>query len=307
MFTRQTVLLVKIESPSGTDAAPEGADNAVMAFDVNLEVKSDMKERGPANDDRSLYPNIRGKTTVDLKFYVELKGSGTAGTAPKWGPLMEACDRAETANAGTNVIYAPAASSETCTIWLYIDGLLHKVTGCAGDYEIDLTAGDVAKLNFTMSGAYALPIDSSMAAPTFNATIPPVVKGTTTTFGSYAAIIEKILLKFGNAVVERTSMNATEGVLAFMVGNRNPTGVMTCEAVVRATSNADFWSYFNTGASKALSLVLGTTAGNIITLTAPACVLAPVKYGDRDGLRLFDVEFQMARSGGNDEMTITLT
>ena len=307
MYTRQAVLLAKIEGTSGSDATPSAAANAVMAFDVTLEVKSDMKERGPANDDRSLYPNIRGKTTVDVKFTVELKGSGTAGTAPKWGPLMEACDRAETANAGTNVIYTPAASSETCTIWLYIDGIIHKIAGCAGDCEIDLTAGEVAKLNFTMSGVYALPTDTGLAAPTFNATIPPVVKGTTTTFGSYAAIIEKILIKFGNAIVERTSMNAAESVLAFMVGNRNPSGVMTCEAVVRATSNADFWSYFDTGASKALSLVLGATAGNIITLTAPACVLAPVKYGDRDGLRLFDVEFQMARSAGDDELTITLT
>lgn len=102
-------------------------------------------------------------------------------------------------------------------------------------------------------------------------------------------------------------MNATEGILSFIVGNRAPSGIMTCEAVLRATSNADFWSYFDAGTTKALSMVLGTTAGNIVTIVTPACKLSAPKYGDREGIRTFDIEFTMARSAGNDEMTITLT
>ena len=307
MYTKKTVLYAKIESASGTDSTPTAAANAVMAFDVSIEPKPDMKERNPGNSDRSLHAQIRGKTSVEIKFNVELKGSGSAGTAPRWGALLRACDRLETANAGTNVIYTPALTNETCTIWVNIDGILHKAVGCAGDCEIDLTSGDVPMLKFTMSGVYALATDSVIEAPTFDTTIPQIVKGTTTTFGSYAAIIEKISLKLGNSVVERTSLAAAEGILAFMVGNRAPSGAMTCEAVLRATSNADFWSYFHSGTSKALSMVLGATGGNIVTIAAPACILGAPKYADRDGLRTFELEFQLARSSGNDEMTITLT
>ncbi len=306
MYTKKTTLYCKIETTSGTDVSPAVTDG-VIAYDVDLSIKADMKERNASNADRSIYPNIRGKTSVELKFWIELKGSGTAGTAPKWGPLLKACDRLETANAGTNVIYSMALVTTTCTIYVNIDGILHKIVGCAGDTEIDLTSGDIARLNFTISGVYVLATDSVSAAITVDTTTGLITKGATTTFGSYAAIIEKLILKFGNSVVERTSMNVTEGILAYMVGNRNPSGVMTCEAVLRATSNADFWSYFDAGTTKALSLVLGATAGNIITIVAPVCKLTAPKYGDRNGLRTVDIEFQMARSSGNDEMTLTLT
>lgn len=307
MYTKKTVVYAKIETTAGTDSTPTAAANAIEAYDVSIEPKADMKERYPGNADRSAYAQLRGLTSVDVKLTVLLKGSGTKGTAPRWGALIKACDRAETVVAGSSVTYDPGTAIATCTLWVNIDGILHKIAGCAGDCEIDLTSGDTPKLNFTMSGVYALPTDSAVESPTFDTTTPVIVKGTTTTFGSYAAIIEKLLLRFGNTVVQRTDFNQTESILSYMVTNRLPTGVMTCEAVLRATSNADFWSYFNSGTSRALSMVLGATSGNIVTLTAPACILSAPKYGDRDGLRLFEVEFQMARSTGNDELSIALT
>lgn len=307
LYTKKTTLYAKIETTPGTAVTPTAAANAVLAFDVSIDVKPDMKERSPGNADRSSFSDIRGKTAVELKFSVELKGSGTAGTAPRWAPLLRACDRLETLNAGTNAIYSMALTTETCTIWVNIDGIMHKLAGCAGDCEIDLTSGEVPMLKFTMSGIYVLATDIVVEAMTYDSTVPVIVKGTTTTFGSYAAIIEKLNLKFGNSIVERTSLAASEGILAFMVGNRRPSGVMTCEAVLRATSNADFWSYFDAGTTKALSMVLGATAGNIVTISAPKCILESPKYGDRDGLRLFDIGFQMARNSGNDEMEIVLT
>jgi len=307
MFTKKTVLYGKIESPSGSDSTPTAAANAIMAFNVALDTNPDMKERNPGNSDRSLFAQVRGKTIAEVKFSVELKGSGTPGTAPRWGALMRSCDRLETIVSATSVTYAPALASETCTIWVNIDGILHKLTGCAGDVEIDKTAGEKAMINFTFQGMYALPTDSGIETPTFDTTGPLVCRGETMTFGSYAAIIEKLLLKFGNKIVERTDFNATEGVKAFIVTDRAPSGTMSVEAVLRATTNADFWLYFNGGTSKALSSVLGATAGNIVTITAPACVLNAPKYGDRDGLRTMDVDFQCARSSGNDEITIALT
>lgn len=307
MYTKKTVVYCKVEATSGTDSTPTAAANAIIAYDVQLDIKADMKGRNFGNADRSLHTQIRGKTAVDLKFSIDLVASGTAGTAPRWDPLMQACDRLSTDNGTTSTVYTPSLVSQTATIWVNIDGILHKLVGCAGDCEIDLVAGEIGKMNFTMSGVYALATDSVIEAPTFDTTIPSIVKGTTMTFGSYAAIVEKINLKFGNKIVERTDFNVAEGVRSFIVTGREPTGTMTCEAVLRATSNADFLSYFHSGTTRALSLVLGATAGNIITIAAPVCVLSAPKYGDRDGLRTFEIEFQMARSAGNDEMTITLT
>ena len=307
MYVAKTTLYSKIETTSGTDSTPTAAANAVQAFDVDISPKPDMKQRAPGHADRSAYAEIRGKTVFDIKFKVELKGSGVINTAPRYAPLLRACDRLETINAGTNIVYSMALVSETCTIWVNIDGVLHKMAGCAGDCDIDLTSGEVPYLVFTMTGVYALPTDSVIETQTYDSTLPNIVKGVTATFGNYAAIIEKTSLKFGNSVVERTSLAAAEGVLAFMVGNRNPSGVITCEMVLRATLSGDFASYFHSGTTKALSYVLGATTYNIVTITAPACLLRAPKYGDREGLRTVEIEFQCSRSAGNDEMSIAIS
>jgi hypothetical protein len=306
MYTKKTTLYAKIEATSGTDSTPTAAANAVQAYDVQLDIKANMLDRGIGQSDRALYPELRGKTTVDLKFWIELKGSGTAGTPPRWDPLLEACDRQQVDGAASDD-YIMALTGETCTIWVNIDGILHKMTGCAGDCEIDLTAGEVPKLNFTFQGVYALPTDAVIEAMTFDTTVPVIVKGTTFTFGGYAAVAEKILLKFGNKVVERASMNAAEGVLHFMVGGRAPTGTMTCMATLRAAESTDFIGYFDARTTRVLSFTLGATAGNICRISAPACVLRPPKWVDKDGIRFMEVEFQMARSAGADEMDIYLT
>ena len=307
LFTRRTVLLAKIESVSGTDSTPDAANNAVQVFDLDLSIKADMKERYSGTGDRSAASEIRGKSTAEIKFTVELKGSGTKGTAPRYAPLLKSCDRAETLAANTACYYDMATSSETCTIYANIDGIYHKMVGCAGDCEIDLAAGEFPKLKFSMQGSYALPTDLTCPTPTLDSTVAQVVKGTTTTLGLYQAIIEKVNLKFGNSVVERTDMNAAEAVKGFIVCDRYPVGSLSAEMILRATVSADFWNYFDAGVTKAFSFALGSTAGNVVTITAPVCRLRAPKYGDRDGLRTVDLEFQMARNSGNDEMRIVLT
>lgn len=310
MLTKKTVLLAKIESPYGSDAAPAAADNAVVAYvdDNPITIIGEVKERNFGNDDLSPYPELIGKKMAELKFTTEIKGSGAAGTAPRWGPLARACGLEESIVSATSVTYTPRSSSfEGCTIYLYVDGIRHDVIGCIGDYEIDLTAGEKGLINWTFRGLYELPTDQVIVAPTFDTTTPVIVKGTTTTFGSYAAIIEKLVLKANNVVAERPDFNQTHGVKGFAISSRNYVGNIILEAVLRAETNADFFSYFDARTLKALSLALGAVAGNITTLTAPYCYLRAPKWGNREGIRTFELEFQAARSSGDDEMALALT
>jgi len=308
MLSKKTVVLAKIESTYGTDPTPTGADNAIEAYEPAVTINPDMKERYPGRDDISRYPELRGKTAVEVKFSTVLRGSGAAGTAPKTGPLFRACGMGETVISSTSVTYKPVSSSfESCTIYVYIDGILHVVTGCIGDFEIDLTAGEMGKVNWTFKGLYALPTDQAIVTPTFETTTPVIVKGTTTTFGSYSAIIEKLMVKIGNVVAERPDFNQTDGIKGYAVTSRNPEGSLTVEAVLRAESNADFLSYFDARTLKALSMALGATAGNIVTITADKCYLRAPAHGDRDGVRTFELPFQCVRNSGNDEISIALT
>ena len=308
MLTKKTVILAKVETTYGTDPTPSAASNAIMAYDPQVTIVSDMKERYPGNSDLSRFPELRGKSHMELTFSTELKGSGSAGTAPKTSPLYKACGLGETVVSSTSVTYKPVSSSfESCTIYVYIDGLQYQLHGCVGNVEIDLTAGETPKLNWTFQGLYELPTDQSLVTPTFESTTPEIVKGTTTTFGSYSAIIEKLVLNLNNTISERPDFNQADGIKGFQITERNPEGTLTVEAVLRATSNADFLSYFDGRTLKALSMVLGATGGNIATITADKCYLRAPAIGDREGVRTFELPFQMARNSGDDEISISLT
>jgi len=308
LLTKKTVLLAKIESSYGSDPTPTEAANSVIAYDPEITISSDIKERYPAHADLSRFPELRGKTNFELKFSTELNGSGTAGTASRQSPLFQACGLSETIVSSISVTHAPlSASMKSCTIWIYIDGLLYKLNGCIGDLEIDLSAGEMGKINWTFKGIYNLPTDSAIVTPTYDSVTPNIVKGAVMTFGSYSAIIEKLSLKLNNEITERPDFNTTEGIKGYLVTGRNPEGSMTIEAVLRATSNADFLDYFHSRTVKSLSFVLGATAGNIVTIIASYGYCRAPKLGDRGGVRTFEIPFQLARSSGNDELSIVLT
>ena len=62
---------------------------------------------------------------------MELAGSGTAGTAPRYGALLQACGLSETIVASTSVTYAPVSSAfSSATIYFNNDGIRHILTGC---------------------------------------------------------------------------------------------------------------------------------------------------------------------------------
>jgi len=308
MLNKKTVLLAKVESAYGSDPTLAAADNSVMAYEPEVSLISDMKERYPGSDDISRFSEVRGKTNFDIKVPFHLKGSGTAGTAPRYAPLLQCCGLGEVVVSATSVTYAPVSSSfKSACLEFSKDGLFYQALGVVGDLELDFTAGELPLATVMGKGLYLLPTDVAIEDPTFDTTVPQVCKGLTFTFGSYSAIIEKLVIKMNNKIAERPDFNTTDGIKGYAVTERNPEGSMIIEAVLRAESNADFYSYFAAGTVKALSLVVGSTAGNIATLTASYCYLRPPALGNRDGVITFEIPIQLAKSSGNDEFSLVLT
>ncbi len=307
--TKRTVILAEQEAGGyGVDAAPEAANNAIEAYDVELTINADMKERSPGNSDLSMFPEARGKTFVDLKFSTKVRGSGSVALPSRQDNLLKSCGMDSVTVSGVSITNNPISSSfVSSTIWVYIDGIIHKITGCIGDVEMDLTAGEFGVFNFTFKGIYAIPVDGAIVDPTFDTSTPEIVKACTFTFGNYAAEIEKLNFKTNNIIAERPDFNQTEGIKGFCITGRNPEGSMTVTGVLRAESNADFYSYFHSTTVKALSFVMGGTSGNILTWTSAYCYLRAPVWGDREGIRTFELPFQIARSSGNDEFALAWT
>lgn len=311
MLKTRQVILAKIESTYGTDPTPTTSSNAVEVFNLTLTPQSTVVDRRPHGLSLSRPATFNTKKKYQLKFDCEIKGSGSAGTAPRYSPLLKACNLSETVTGGVSVVYAPDSDSyQSCTIWFYADGIRYVATGCVGNVEFDFQTGKQGLMHFTFDGIYSIPTDVTFpTGMTLDSVTALPCEGMTATFGSYSFIADSCKINVGNTVTERESLIAADGIVGFQVTDRNPEGTITPEAVLRATTNADFWSYWDAGTTKALSLALTGSAGNIVTIAASTCTIKEVKLGDRNGINTFEIPFILGRAStaGEDEFSITLT
>jgi len=246
---------------------------------------------------------------VECTFSVELAGSGTAGTAPRYGKALKACGLSETIVATTSVTYAPVSSSfSSATIYYNIDGVLHKVTGARGTFTINGTVGQIPTIDFTFTGIYNTPTDTALPAVTYANQATPVVfkNGNTTGFEllSYAGCLQSVTFDVGNTLVYRELVGCTKEVL---LTDRASTGTVVLEAVTMATKNY-FTAALSDGSLGNLLFQHGQTAGNIVDFASTRIDIGDVSYSDQDGIHMLNIPYTAVPStSGNDEFSIVYT
>ena len=311
-LARVRSILAKEEVTYGTDPTPTGADNAIQVSALEVSpAESDILSRDLVRSYLGNSPQLIANTRVVVTFTVEYAGSGTAGTAPQYGPLLKACGFSETVVAATSVTYAPVSSSfDSVTIHYDTDGVRHIVTGCRGTFTISLNANQIPVINFSMTGQYNAPTDTASPTLTFqNQATPKIFNDTNTTsfeiYSETGLALQSVELDLGNEVVYRELVNSDKEVL---ITNRAATANFVIEAPTLAT--ADFFALAVAGTAGNLSIVHGTAAGNIITLSSPTSGLSlgNPTYGEDQGIVMLNLPTTMVpSSSGNDELTLAYT
>jgi hypothetical protein len=188
-YTRNTVILAKVEGTYGTDPVPTNVANAILSSKPQLTPLSAQNvPRDVLLGFLGQKEELVGTRYMQCTFDVELVGSGTAGTRPAWGDLMLACALAETVTAVTRVDYTPISTAfQSVTFYYYDDGVLHKMQGARGDVSVKMTLGGIPVLSFSFKGLYSTPTAATAAAPTISGfKVPQVVTDQNTgdlTFG----------------------------------------------------------------------------------------------------------------------------
>jgi len=246
---------------------------------------------------------------MEISFSAELKGSGTKGVAPRLGDLFEACGRSEGAVVGSSVSYLPKSSSvKSVTMYLYKDGRKYVVTGAKGTCKITTAADKIGVCEFSMKGIYAAPTDAALPTnAVYEATVGPVCKGTTISLNSVTTLaVESSELDFGNEVSVRKSKSGTNGIAGVEITKRKPTLSMNPEAV--DISVLDIRALMLT-TPVAYSEVIGSVAGNIITISAPKFNIGAPEYGDREGITTETLKGECVKNSdaGDDEQSIIFT
>lgn len=306
MLARKAVVLAKVESAYGADASPVVGDDAILCSEPQIKPLGKRLERDFVRSSLSPLEPLIIAEMYELTFKTELKGSGTVDTPPEIGPLFLGSAFAETIVASTSVAYDLISESfDSLSIYFNRAGLLHKMLGSRGSPQAVLEVSEYGIISWTFRGIYAGPADVALVDGTFNALKPPVCVGATFTMGGYSPVARKLEVNINNTFGRRDDMAAATGVKEVTIVGRDTKGSFDPEAVLVATK--DFFDIWENATPQALSCLVGSSAGNICTISGPKCVYDDMGYGARDGQLTFEVPFTMAQDTGDDEVQFLFT
>ncbi len=308
LLTRKRVILIETESSYGTDPTPAATD-VVLVTDLSITPQSsDVVNRDVVRPYLGSSEQLLANTRVECTFSVELAGSGTAGTAPRYGSALKATGLSETVASGTSVTYAPVSSSfSSVTIHYNVDGVRHKVTGCRGSFTISAEVGSIPTIDFTFTGIYNAPTDTALPTVTYGNQATPLIfkNGNTTGFQllSYAGALQSLTMDLGVSTVYRELVGGTKEVI---VTDRASNGSVTIEAPTIAQK--DYFTAALTDSSLGnLQFLHGTTAGNKVQLTSTKVDIGDVNYGEMDGVAMLEIPYTLVPSAANNEFSLIYT
>ena len=314
-LVRNTLITAKIETTAGTDASPTGSANAILVKDFTPpEYVANNIARNLVRGYFGASEELVGTAYAKCGFKVELAGSGTAGTAPAWGPLWQACAGTEsTLLTPSRVEYGLLSTAQkTLTIYWYDDGVLHKLTGSIGNAKLSAKVGGIFEADFEFMGVYNVITATANATGTFTSwkTPPALTKANVvdvTLGGSYAAGVitggtgyatTGITLDLGN----KNSFTPTLSTESMDTTDRETTG--TVEFDITAAQEVSFMSNVVSNTTQSLSMVIGTVAGNKNMLYAPSVQFVNPKKTELNGRRTISYDMRMVPGSGNDEFKI---
>lgn len=313
---RNCVLLAKVETTKGTDAVPTGATNAILPVG-EISLTPIEADRVPRNILRGYFgapDQLLGSSWQSIRFSVELAGSGTAGTAPAWGALLQACGFAETVTAGQRVDYTPVSTGlKSVSIYAYADGLEYRLIGAVGTINGAATVNGVPVLNFEFWAPYKAPTAVTNPTPTLTAwKVPQIVSDVNTTDvvigGTYATgaitggtsyVSGGIEFDKGNVVSRRELIGAKESVVTdhAITGTVKTLDLTAAQEVALLADIAG-------DTARSVGMLHGTAAGNKVLLFFAQARLMGLTPVNLEGVWTSDLAFEAPPLAGNDDMRI---
>lgn len=310
--TKKTVILAALETVAGTAVATIATD-ALLISEASFEPQYENVDRDLLRPTMGHGGSLVGDRHIQISFTVELAAAGTAGSAPAWGKLLQACAFAEVISAGQYVEYLPVSESlKTLTIRYSADGVIHTASGCMGTFSMAMEAGSRPTLAFTFIGKDDGPVAAATPAATLTQwQVPEVLNAQNTQKiklgGTYANGAVTGGTEFCSRGLTLEMANETKymtmlGCSAIDITNRLPTGSLSLE--VSAAQEVAMRAEINANTATSMSVLHGSAAGKQVLVMCPRIVRINPKYEDYEGKLLLSHEFNAEPVSGNDEVRI---
>lgn len=314
---KKTAVLAMLEALYAVDAAPSGAANALEVSNLSI---NPMNAEWVSRDIIRAYlggsEELAGARYMECGFDIELVGSGDAGVAPAWGPLMRAIGFAEVITAGVRVDYVPISGDfESATIYWYDDGVLHKLLGVRGTASLDLTVGKKPVISFKFMGidggtteaptvattltAWRVPqivLDANSGIPTFGATHAPAVAPELAGGTTYPS--EGLTIDLGI----KAQFQKLLGGESISISERDVTGAIKLK--LTAAEEVAYLEKVKAGTLTSIGLTHGTVAGDKVMVFMPSVQMKEPTKEDLNGERMIGYKLRMLPQVGNDEIRI---
>lgn len=298
-------LLFKAEATYGLDATPTGAANWIEARNVQL-VPMDT-EKAERNIDLPYMGSSGSIVTgqwAKLSFDAAVAPSGSAGVAPKIGPLLRACGWSETVTVGTSVVYNLVSNNfDSATAYMNIDGVLHALVGVRGDTKCKMAAKGLGMFSFSFDGIFVTPVAGLM--PTVSRTGWTVEEGINSK-NTGAVTINGVDLAFstfdwsqGNKI---SRINLPGPQLEVSIDGRAPQASIT--VLAPALGVFDPFSLVSAQQVVTFENVHGSALGKKLQ-TSMRVRIANAEYDKIEEMVAYKLTLEPVPVDGNDELTLT--
>lgn len=311
MVDAYSAAYLKKEVTYGTDAVPTAAANAILTRNFSASpLDNDKLERNLDKPSRGASPVAVTNQRSSFSFECELAGSGTAGTAPAWMELLEACGMSApvlTATTKAEQKFAALGTNiSSLTAYHYRGTERRKALGCRGDISaIDFTAGAYPFIGFNYIGLLPslTPFDTAaLGAPDYTRWRAPLevnTGNTDFTLGGFPAVMRSLKLQ-ANADVKARRLVGADYIQR---GNHKMSGKAVIEMPATATKN--YYTSLMNNEEVALQIIHGTVEGNIVQLDAAYVQILDIKDGVEDDVAMLEIDLQFNVRAGQDDLIIT--
>jgi len=308
----RSVLLGKDEGPYRVDSVPDAANDAMLVGDLSWGFDGVRMVKRPSMTLGTLdkLADLHAGDYFTFSGFIEVRGSGVAGTPPKEGAILRHCGMAQTIVALTSVAYSPVSQGHLSgSYYLYEEvqgGVVRfEVVGCRGDIGFDLATADGIRAPFTMKGHLVGITDVAMPSPTLITAPGPKVLSSAFTIGGYSGLISKLNIALNGDVQPDEDINQANGYGEMIIGDRDVSGSFDPRAMTIAAK--DFIGEFRNSTASAIAVGPVGAPGNQVAFALPAITPRELSPGERAGKRTYENGFGAAASSGDDSMTMTLT
>lgn len=305
---KKMLLLAKVEATPGVDSAPTAEANAILVRAATPQpIVADQVERNLIRPFKGNSGSLTAGVHSRMQFEVELAGAGTAGMAPKWGPLLQACGFSETLSVGVSAVYQVVSSGEpTLTLYGLLDGVKFKMTHCKGTVRFTLDAKGIPIMAFDFLGVYSPVTDAPLPTGVdYSGFLQPLTVGKVNTpsfsIHGHSGCLSTLGIDVGNALTFRELVNCAKPHSA----DRKATGTAVFELTTVATKN---WAeQLRLSVEDALTITHGTVAGNTVQIDLPKIQFTGLDLQNQDEVAMLSSQFAINPTvAGNDEIILTV-